>query len=62
MFLYNWEAITQYNSLIRFIGNLDIVCFKTKQMFAAKFLVNESFIILLICMSHYVTFGPYFLK
>ena len=28
-------------------------------MFAVTFLVNECFIILLICMSHYVTFGPF---
>ena len=28
--------------------------------FAAMLLVNESFIILIICRSHYVTFGPCF--
>ena len=38
----------------------DIICFKTKQMFAAMLLVNEGFILLLICLSLYVNFGPCF--
>ena len=49
---------TTYSSLTRLI--LDKCYFMTKQMFAAMFLVYESFIILLICMSLYVTFCPHF--